>query len=195
MVDGNVARVLTRLFDYRDCIDGPVGKRQLAEWSARLADGSRARRFQSGLMEIGQRTCRARQPLCGQCPVAEFCLTREPDGLPVKRERAEIEEIDEHVGYFRDPSRGIVLCRETGGRRAGLWRLPLLGDDGRADLEMLVRIVYPITRYRVTLHVYAVPAWQDLPIGGEWVPETRVDSLALASPYRRALDQLRVTGR
>lgn len=195
MIDGNVARVLTRLFDYHESIDAPNGKRRLAEWSALLVDASRARRFQSGLMEIGQRICRARQPLCGQCPVADFCATREPEGLPVKRQRVEIEDVEEHVGYFRDPSRGILLCREDGRRRVGLWRLPLLEVERRADLELLLQFAYPITRYRVSLHVYAVPGWQETPSGGEWFSEAELDSLALASPYRRALEKLRFTSR
>lgn len=84
MIDGNVARVLARLYDFDESIDDPSGKRRLSEWSGRLTDPGRARRFQSGLMEIGQRLCKVQRPLCWECPVAAFCRTRRPERLPVK---------------------------------------------------------------------------------------------------------------
>jgi len=170
MIDGNVARVLTRLFDYRERIDKPAGRRRLAEWSSPclpIRCGLAGSNLDSWRSANG--FCRPRQPLCGQCPVADFCSTRDPDSLPVKRS-AGIEEVDEFVGYLSDPSRGIFLCREEGGRRVGLWRLPLLWDEGRADLELLLQFSYPITRYRVNLYVYAVPAWLEIPAAGKWFP-------------------------
>jgi A/G-specific adenine glycosylase len=191
MIDGNVARVLARLFDFSDSIDGPAGKRQLPEWSSRLADPLRARRFQSGLMEIGQRLCKAQRPLCWECPVSQFCASREPERLPVKRARAEIEEIEEHAGYFVDAEGRVFLTQENGARRSGLWRLPLVEAGSRDGGKLLLRFAYPITRYRVWLHVHAM-APSHLPSGleGQWVSATELESIALGSPYRRALQKI-----
>jgi len=190
MIDGNVARVLARLFAFRESVDDLPGKRQLRQWSERLVDPARARRFQSGLMEIGQRICRARQPLCWECPVAAFCATRTPEELPVKRERIAIEEVEEHTGYFRDDSGAVYLCREDGGRRVGLWRLPLVSESERSAGTLLLRFAYPITRYRVLLHVHQLRSGGPLPVGGRWVSAGELETLALASPSRKALDRL-----
>jgi A/G-specific adenine glycosylase len=192
MIDGNVARVLARLFDFQQSVDDPPGKRQLQQWSERLVDPDRARRFQSGLMEIGQRICRSRQPVCWECPVAEFCLSRNPEALPVKRPRVAIEEVDEHIGLFRDLQGRIFLCREEGGRRAGLWRLPLLAEADRGRGRLQLRFAYPITRYRVNLHVYEMPGPVPTAADGGWFGQEEVEGLALASPYRRALERLRL---
>lgn len=190
MIDGNVARVLARLFDFSGSIEGPAGRRQLAEWSGRLTDPRRARRFQSGLMEIGQRLCKVRRPQCPDCPVAGFCAARAPDHLPVKRERARIEEVAEHVGYFRGEGDRVFLCVESGPRRSGLWRLPPVSAEEHGDAEPLLRFAYSITRYRVWLHVHAMPA-SALPRGeGRWVSRAELESVALGSPYRRALRSL-----
>ncbi len=191
MIDGNVARVLARLFDFNGSINDPAGKRQLADWSSRLADPERARRFQSGLMEIGQRLCKAQRPLCWECPISSFCASRDPERLPVKRARAETEEVEEHAGYSLDAEGRVFLTQESGARRSGLWRLPLVEAEDRDCTRMLLRFAYPITRYRVWLHVYALaPNRPPNGCAGQWVSAAELESIALGSPYRRALRKI-----
>jgi A/G-specific adenine glycosylase len=195
MIDGNVARVLARLYDFDESIDDPSGKRRLSEWSGRLTDPGRARRFQSGLMEIGQRLCKVQRPLCWECPVAAFCRTRRPEQLPVKRERARVEELEEHVGYFTDAGRRVFLSMEDGSRRSGLWRLPPLRAEDLPEAKPVLRFAYAITRYRVWLHVHAMPPGAKPPCDGRWVLPDGLEELAMASPYRRALRELGISER
>jgi len=183
MVDGNVARVLARLFDDSTPLDEPVMKRRLAAWSGDLADPARARSFQSAIMELGQRICQPRRPACAACPVSAFCQTRAPEQLPRKATRSAVESVEEHVVFHARPEAGVLLAREaSGGRRAGLWRLPLLPENASGG-TLLLCFPYTITRYRVRLHVHA----SDLVPDGEWVPWPDLEQIALAAPYRKAL--------
>ena len=98
IVDGNIARVLSRIFDYHDIVDSTAGQRQLWQWAEALlpengADGDEARHYNSGLMELGQSLCSKAEPKCHSCPVASFCATRTPAALPCKKAAAKIEAI------------------------------------------------------------------------------------------------------
>jgi len=191
LVDANVARVFTRLFDSSVSIDSTAGKKQLWQWAADLVDPDQAREYNSGLMELGQKICRPTRPKCEQCPVAELCVTREPETLPVKKQRVEIEEVEEYALFLRDGDRIYLTQEAEGNRREGLWRLPLRSQSEVQGRDELLRTKYGITRYRVTMLVYRGAA-QDMAADGEgaWVKLSELADVAMASPYRKALNRL-----
>ena len=71
-VDGNVKRVLARLFDVPT--PSPAELRALA---ADLVDPKRPGDFNQALMELGATVCTPRAPLCGECPLDSICLALE----------------------------------------------------------------------------------------------------------------------
>ncbi len=156
IVDGNIARVLARIFDYHQEIDRGPGQRQLWEWAeALLPDAKTARAYNSGLMELGQTICRKAAPACHRCPVAEFCASQDPSKLPRKKAAVKIEKVVEIAAFVFDADRGVLLEQiPAGERREGLWRLPLLQIPPPTPTTVLLRSHYGITRYRVELIVY-----------------------------------------
>ncbi|TAE75043.1 MAG: A/G-specific adenine glycosylase [Verrucomicrobia bacterium] len=156
LVDGNVARVLSRLLDHSAPIDAGPTLKWLWDIAGQLLDPDHPRAYNSALMELGQTHCRPGVPDCLACPVAHFCQTRDPARLPVKAKRATIEAIDEHVIHSLHEGQ-ILLSRQGKGRREGMWRLPVRDPALLADLPLLHRRKYGITRYRVTLHVHSCP--------------------------------------
>ncbi|MEM0970567.1 MAG: hypothetical protein AAGJ31_14520 [Verrucomicrobiota bacterium] len=189
MVDGNVARVLTRLFDSKLSIDETEGKRRLEDWSAELVDPQRARLFQSGIMELGQVICRARKPLCGQCPVSSFCQTREPETLPRKKKSAKPVEVDEWVYWVKEGDK-VFLEEEDGSRRRGLYRLPQTDPAQGRGREILLSQRYAITKYKVTMRVVEGHAGDVTEREGKWCGASEREAVALGAPYRRVLETL-----
>lgn len=190
IVDGNVARVLARLLDFAIAVDSPTGQRQLWAWASELVDPQHPRVFNSALMELGQRICRPGRPACTECPVARFCLTRDPLPLPRKKPARQSIEITEQVVWQADPRRGLLLHQETGRRRQGLWKLPERSTQEVAHLPHLHTATYSITHYKVTLHVHH--ATSTAPAGDDeaWQPFSALDSLPMPAPYRRVLNTL-----
>lgn len=189
IVDGNVARVLSRLFDKEDPIDGGPMQKWLWETAARLLDHDHPKTFNSALMELGQTHCRPGVPDCLSCPVASFCVTREPAALPVKAKRQAIEEIDEHTAYVRHQGK-VLLSRQGRGRREGMWRLPVREKAILSGLPLLHRRKYGITKYRVTLHVHDCPAGHAAAAGGqgdEWIELEALAGLVIPPADRAAL--------
>ncbi|MCE9518203.1 MAG: A/G-specific adenine glycosylase [Verrucomicrobia bacterium] len=191
IVDGNIARVLSRIFNDVTPVDSTAGKKLLWQRATILVRASASARIHnSALMELGQTVCKSATPDCKSCPVKKFCAATDPASLPVKSKRTQITEVIEHV-YFQQTAAGVLLEQETGSRRTGLWKLPALPVMKRLP-KTLHTSTYTITRYRVTLHVHAAPSHQiSLPsLHHSMIPLSDLTSLPMPSPYRRVLEAL-----
>lgn len=189
IVDGNVARVFSRIFDDRTEVDSTKGTQQLWRWAAQLLDSENPRIYNSALMEVGQVFCRPRKPDCLACPISSFCKTREPEGLPRKKPKAKTVNVIEHALIAKRRGQ-ILLAKEEGSRRKGFYRLPLRSEEEVADLELLQTSKYAITKHRVTLHLYQ--AMGEL-TGGvreeeSWFKMSALADLPMPSPVRKALE-------
>ncbi|BCX48354.1 hypothetical protein HAHE_22620 [Haloferula helveola] len=185
IVDGNIARVLSRLMDFREPIDGTAGQRQLWSWAEDLLDDRSPRVHNSALMELGQTFCRPGVPDCLGCPVAAYCNCAEPADLPLKAKRVKLTDVDEHV-VFAVRKGEILLRKLEGGRRSGMWRLPEREERG----DLLHRRKYGITRYRVTMHVHAAAADTAAEEGEQWHDIGAVTELVMPPSDRAALAAL-----
>jgi A/G-specific adenine glycosylase len=189
LVDGNVARVFARLFGWDGEVNAPAGQRVLWGWAGRLVDPDRPREWNGGLMELGQRVCTPRRPGCGDCPLSRFCLSAgaAAEARPRRRSAPETKLVTEHAVFAcRDGQ--LLLARETGTRRRGLWRLPLRGEEAVTDppLPLLLRAVHAVTCHRITYCVYGDP--RASAVGGEeWIPLGEVADLPMSGPVRRVV--------
>jgi A/G-specific adenine glycosylase len=189
LVDGNVHRLLSRLMDDATPIDSTATRKRHKDWARALCDPENPRRHHYAMMELGQTICRPGIPRCEVCPVAKFCEAREPQDLPVKKKRASITEITEHAIWIRDPEGRILLHRESGSRRNGLWKLPLRPQQECLAAKPLFTDTYTITRYKVTLHIHEGTG-NERKQGDEWVAQDELASLPMAAPFRRAVVRL-----
>jgi A/G-specific adenine glycosylase len=193
LVDGNVARVLSRLMDCADPVDETAGIKRMWAWAAELADPERPRVYHAALMELGQALCRPGVPDCLKCPVARFCKTPAPERLPVKGRKIPITAVDEHALWLRDGKGRLLLHHEGGKRRTGLWKLPTREAAEIQHLPVVSEHCYAITRYRVTLRVHdggvAGTSFKPAP-GDVWQETNEVPALAMAAPFRRVVERL-----
>ncbi len=193
VVDGNVARVLSRVMDFSAAVDDTAGQKQMWQWAEALADPERPRIYNSALMELGQTICRPGVPDCLSCPVAEFCKTREPENLPLKKQKTAVTAVDEYALWLRDDEGRLLMHREVGKRREGLWKLPTREAAEISMLPVRDEHRYTITRYRVTLRVHDGAASNKLlhPAKDEvWQKLEDVLALPMPSPFRRVIERL-----
>jgi A/G-specific adenine glycosylase len=193
IVDGNVARVLSRLWDDNTPIDSTAGSRKLwqrAEAIVQVSDDPRS--LNSALMELGQVVCRPIKPACMLCPLQQECQSKAPERLPVKKTKTTLSEITERVFFDLNPQ-GVALEQEKGSRRTGLWKLPALAmEEGQALPPVLLKANYGITRYKVTLWVHEAPAKNLAKTDLHRFQQEELKELPMPSPYRRALEKLLV---
>ncbi len=187
LVDGNVARVLARLYDDATPIDSTAGQRLAWERATALVQVAASPRvLNSALMELGQTLCRTGQPRCTQCPVQPHCRATDPASLPVKTKRVVLTEITERV-FFHHTVEGVLLEQETGTRRTGLWKLPSLVESDEKLPPVLQKARYGITRYKVTLWVHEAPPSYQATSVQKFFPAQELVALPMPAPYRKAL--------
>jgi A/G-specific adenine glycosylase len=189
LVDGNVHRLLSRLMEDAAPIDSSATRKRHTEWARALCDTENPRRHNYAMMELGQTICRPGAPRCEVCPVAKFCKSGQPQDLPVMKKRAAITEISEHAIWLQDAEGRVLLHRETGSRRNGLWKLPLRPQQECAASKLIFSDNYTITRYKVTLNIHEGTG--HAPGEGDgWISRDGLASIPMAAPFRRAILRL-----
>jgi len=144
-VDGNVARVLARLFR----VEGAPAARRVRERLEALARALVHRRrpgdWNQALIELGATVCR-RSPACARCPVAASCAAREAGRereLPPARRRPARRRLVLACAVIERRGRALLVRRPEGGLLGGLRAFPAAevgeGEDGRVALARAVR--------------------------------------------------------
>ncbi|MEM9918079.1 MAG: A/G-specific adenine glycosylase [Bacteroidota bacterium] len=90
VVDGNVYRVLARIFGLADPIDTGPGKKKFAALAQKLLDSSRPADYNQAIMDFGATQCTPAAPACPRCPYQSRCLAYNGDlirNLPVKSKK------------------------------------------------------------------------------------------------------------
>lgn len=160
LVDGNVARVLSRWYALRHDPMTGVGKTQVWQWAhEQLATEGPAHAdpasWNQALMELGATLCSPKTPDCQRCPVAQHCLAYAQGvqhTIPPPRQRTTVVDVQAHYLVVRaraqdqpmvgDGAQDLVLLgrRPDRGRWAGLWEpLGAEGPDAAALLALWAR--------------------------------------------------------
>lgn len=142
VVDGNVYRVLTRLYDVATPIDTAVGKTLIAQLAQEELPAAQAAAYNQAIMDFGALVCTPRAPRCATCPLAERCQALAAVTVadrPVKQGRTKVR--DRWFSYLHITSGCSTLLRRRGAGDIwqGLWELPLIETSTETDFAQLCR--------------------------------------------------------
>jgi A/G-specific adenine glycosylase len=127
VVDGNVARVLTRLYGIREDPKRPAVAARLWQLAGALACGPSPGDLNQALMELGALVCTPRAPRCPACPLRRGCAARragDPEALPVKARKPAPRAVEAVAALIRRRGRVLAVRRPPRGLLGGLWELP-----------------------------------------------------------------------
>jgi A/G-specific adenine glycosylase len=144
IVDGNVARVLSRVFTLKGRPGETAFEDKLWELAEQLVPASDPSAFNQGLMELGATVCLPRAPRCKACPLALECRAHalgQEEAFPRTKPRKATESRSLIAWIVRD-ARGRVLMRKRGEdeQNAGFWEPPLTESEPPAPLEEHTRV-------------------------------------------------------
>jgi A/G-specific adenine glycosylase len=186
IVDGNVARVLSRLRAH----GGDAWP--LAE---ELVRGSRSpRALNQGLMELGALICKPRNPTCLVCPLHDACIARATgrvDEFPPAKPKKATRELTIPLYLVRDHRGRILMRRVSGTLMDAMYHLPhgdtslLDGEPFTAEpREFLGRFRHTVTTRKIEFVVYGARVARR-PAGYEWI--AAVEEVPHPSYVRKAL--------
>lgn len=140
VVDGNVYRVLSRLFDLDIPIDTTAGRRAFAELAQSQLDAARPGLYNQAIMDFGALSCTPAQPRCGECPLAGRCLALAAGTVaerPVKQGRTKVR--DRWFNYLHVTAGGTTLLhrRGAGDIWEGLYEFPLIETEHAVEFAEL----------------------------------------------------------
>lgn len=209
LVDGNVARVLSRLL----LIEGAPGDkaREAALWSAAgdLVVGARPGDLNQALMELGATVCLPSSPMCLLCPVQAGCgalAAGRVDELPPPKKAPPKKLLDLAVAVAHRDGCVLLARRPDGGLFGGLWEMPCapIEASGTSTLRKMLGkrpVVGPqmvilqrtLTHRRLRLHLHPVdmtPSLRAPPpqyVEWRWVPFAETHTLGMSSAMETAM--------
>ncbi len=163
LVDGNVARVLSRLLAITDPKGQGAGAPGHWRWVQEILGAGSPRVLAQALMELGATVCTPRKPTCGTCPVRHVCKA-ETAGLalqiPAPKKKSAPSEHELWAVAIARRGRILVERRPATGLLAGLWCLPLMpraADSGAGLRPAEIRAATGIRVRRVRTDADAAP--------------------------------------
>jgi A/G-specific adenine glycosylase len=126
-VDGNVLRVLARLWSIASDVRQTAARRAITERLTPLIPPRAAGDFTQALMELGALVCRPAKPLCKDCPIRRHCEAAAAgvaDQLPVRSASKPVPHRHQVAFILRHNNRFLAELRQTDRLLKGLWEFP-----------------------------------------------------------------------
>lgn len=127
VLDGNVIRVLCRLFGIKDDTGQTRTRANLQKLADNLLHRGDAGEYNQAIMELGATVCRPRAPRCGSCPVNGHCAAfraGNADSLPVRAPKKPRPHYILGVGIVSRNDSVLIARRPENGLLGGLWEFP-----------------------------------------------------------------------
>jgi A/G-specific adenine glycosylase len=177
LLDGNVKRVLSRIFDIEEDIQqSSVINRLWTHSEELLSETADPYSYNQAIMELGATVCLPQNPRCLLCPVKPHC-TAQAKGTqhdrPVKAAKKATPHHHIGVGVIWKEGQILIQQRPTEGLLGGLWEFPggkqELGETLEATVqreieeeldiqvkvqEMITSVKHAYTHFKITLHAY-----------------------------------------
>ncbi|RPH68519.1 MAG: A/G-specific adenine glycosylase [Myxococcaceae bacterium] len=203
LVDGNVARVLARLFGIEGSSGDVAREKQLWALAGTLVEGERPGDWNQALMELGATVCRPEQPTCLLCPVRARCVAlasgRVAD-IPARKAPPRRLALHLALAAARRGDAVLLVRRDGTGLFGGLWELPGVECAPGSELEALRarwpevgpaprplgRVERTLTHRALTLDVFAVEGLEP-PEGARWVTAAEASTLGISAAMQAVL--------
>lgn len=223
VLDGNVIRVLTRVFGITEDAKAGRTRTALQALATALLDRQRPGRWNEAVMELGATVCTPKSPACPICPLRPVCVAAtegDPEAYPVTQKSKPVPHHTVVVGVvFDEQGRLLVQRRPEDAMLGGLWEFPggkreageALPDTCRRELREelgievsvgpeITRVNHAYSHFRITLHAFRCTLASGTPTSasGEdvrWIGAAELDDYAFPRANRRVIEALQAEAR
>lgn len=214
ILDGNVRRVLVRLFCWQQDPRSSAAEKQLWQWAEALTPVSHPHDYAQAIMDLGATICTPREPSCNACPLQDLCQAFRAGlatVLPVPGRKQKVPS-RRQVALVVFTLDGLLLRqRPTEGFLGGLWEFPatdlpdgqqpeqaaarLLDDlNLRGPLRKIAEIKHAYSHFKLEVSVFKVAQEAARAIAEQGIfrriPLAELDGMPLHGAHRKILRQL-----
>lgn len=176
ILDGNVIRVLCRLFRINNNPKETATKKRLWQLADSLVHTKEPGRFNEAMMELGATVCTPANPQCPACPLRQYCgafAHNEQNELPVKHKQPPLPHYTIVAGIVFKDTQILIDKRRPDGFLGGLWEFPggkkqknesfksavarEVKEETGIDIEVGTRLCivrHAYSHFKITLHTY-----------------------------------------
>ena len=217
VLDGNVTRVLSRVFAVEEDATTSSAQRALRRLANDLLEADRPGDFNQAMMELGALVCTPSTPLCDRCPLQGACRAHEAgteEDYPVTPESEPVPHHDIAVGLVFDDDHLLIQRRPDEGLLGGLWEFPGGKQEDGESLETACRrelkeelgidvavddhfytLSHAYSHFKITLHAFRCRLEAGTPEAREdqpfrWVGVEELDDYAFPRANRRLIEEL-----
>lgn len=209
-VDGNVRRVISRLFEITEPSDERETRQRIESLARTLIPKRDPGRFNQALMELGAVCCTPKSPSCPVCPLQEDCRAHVrglAHRLPVRGKKRTVPHREVVAAVIRDEmGRMLIVQRPARGLLGSLWKFPggiLNPREAREEgLKRMVQeelgigigvgsalaaVKHTYTHFRITLTAFCCILLEGSPVGPtwRWADAAESEALPFSSADRR----------
>lgn len=217
-LDGNIRRVLARVFNVRAPIGSPAAQRRIRDLALQNLPRGRAADFNQALMDLGAMICVAGNPRCTSCPVRGMCaayrLGRQAT-LPVRAGRKRPRRIHMAALVILDQGKVLLHRRPSHGLLGGMWEFPKVELDGKLIrplqiqrklpavirsamglqvecLKHFIQVSHAYSHFAVLVEAFrCVVASRSVPAGYRWASFKRLSGYPMGKVDRKIANRLR----
>jgi len=216
-IDGNVRRVIARLFNVEHEISSRRAQDVIREHVERHLPADQPGIFNQAIMDLGAMICTPRAPSCGECPLAEDCAAHKAgreELLPVRKSKTKIPHHTVTAAVIHQDGCVLLAKRPADALLGGLWEFPggkqedgeslpaALAREFQEELgvkikvgEEIGRYQHAYTHYRITLHAFRCTLSEDeielrFHTDWAWVAVPELDSFPMGKVDRAIAKQL-----
>ena len=140
-VDGNVYRVLSRLFGVYELTNSPKGKKTFQLLADELMANAEPHIYNQAIIEFGALQCTAKKPMCEDCPLQAQCfayLNKEQNSLPAKKKKIKLTNRYFYYLYIYSEEHFLLQQRGDGDIWRKMFEFPLIEADNKIELVDLI---------------------------------------------------------
>ena len=141
VLDGNVIRVLSRVFGIQTPFDTTAGKKQFQKLAQELLDKKNPAEYNQAIMEFGALQCVPKSPKCNDCPIVNDCIafnTNTVSLLPVKSKKLKVKNRFLHF-LVVNKNNEVLIGKRNSGIWQGLYEFPFLEFDENLNEKSVLK--------------------------------------------------------
>lgn len=170
LVDGNVSRVLARIFLIDDDIRSSKTQKELQHLAQKIIDQTdRPGNINQALMELGALICSPKKPKCSICPINKHCKLllhkEDPNKFPYKSPPPPKTQRDIHWLWASESNYLLLKKRNQSDIWQGLFELPRLENPKKKypAAKIIHKGAHLLSHQRILFNIWDIKKWEGIP--------------------------------